>query len=111
LSVVVVESQGETGREALRDAVGTGEYFLVIFPDGSRLVQTISASQRHPIPFGREAAAQLAGVPERADWKNCQVRGQRSSGFGIPKKCDNEDWSSYSRIFPGHGMEAWAFDL
>lgn len=68
--------QGEAGRAALREAVGTGEYFLVVLPDGSRLVNTISASQRHPIPFGREAAAQLAGVPDRADWKKCKVRGK-----------------------------------
>jgi len=78
-------SQGEAGREALREAVGTGEYFLVILPDGSRLVHTISATQRHPIPFGREAAAQVAGVPERADWKICQVRGLRFRYQGVLK--------------------------
>ena len=53
--------------------MGTGEYFLAILPDGTRLVQTISGALRHPIPFGREAAAELAGVPDRADWKSCQA--------------------------------------
>ena len=68
--------QGEAGRASLREAVGTGEFFLAIMPDGRRLVSTISGSQRHPIPFGREAAAELAGVPDRADWKACQVCSQ-----------------------------------
>ena len=53
--------------------MGTGEYFLAIMPDGTRLVQTISGAMRHPIPFGREAAAEMAGVPHRADWKSCQA--------------------------------------
>ena len=65
--------QGEEGRLALRDAVGDGEYFQVIFPDGSRMVHTIRPGQKHHLPFGREAAASVAGVPARADWKSCQV--------------------------------------
>ncbi len=72
-SLTLVTCQGEAGRAALREAVGTGEYFLAILPDGTRLVQTISGAMRHPIPFGREAAAELAGVPHRADWKTCQA--------------------------------------
>ena len=56
--------------------MGTGEYFLAIMPDGTRLVQTISGAMRHPIPFGREAAAEMAGVPHRADWKSCQGKHQ-----------------------------------
>ena len=33
----------------------------------------ILQGERHPLNFGREVTAELAGVPERADWKNCQV--------------------------------------
>lgn len=46
--------QGEAGREALRVAVGDGEYFLAILPDGSRLVHAITRGERHPLSFGRE---------------------------------------------------------
>ena len=66
-------AQGEGARAALRQAVGEGEYFMVVLPDGSRLLHSIGG-QRFPIAFGREIAAALAGVPERADWKNCKVR-------------------------------------
>ena len=34
-------AQGPEGRETLRDAVGDGEYLLVVLPDGSRLVKPI----------------------------------------------------------------------
>lgn len=30
------------------------------------------AGERHPLGYGREVLAELAGVPERADWKACQ---------------------------------------
>lgn len=54
--------------------MGTGEYFLVLLPDGSRFAHAVASAQRHPIGFGRELAAKLAGVPHRADWKACKVR-------------------------------------
>ncbi len=46
--------QGEAGREALRQAVGDGEYFLAVLPDGSRLVHPITRGEKHPLNFGRE---------------------------------------------------------
>lgn len=30
------------------------------------------AGERHPLGYGREVLAELAGVPQRADWKACQ---------------------------------------
>lgn len=30
---------------------------------------------RHPISFGREVLAQLANVPDRADWRKCKLPG------------------------------------
>ena len=48
-------AQGEAGREALRAIVGSGEYFVAMLPDGSRLVQPIPRGVRHPLNFGREA--------------------------------------------------------
>ena len=53
--------------------MGSGEFFQVVLPDGSRLAHAISAGSKHPLSFGRDVAAQLAGVPARADWKACQV--------------------------------------
>ena len=38
----------------LRKAVGDGEYFLALLPDGSRLVHAITRGEKHPITFGRE---------------------------------------------------------
>ena len=47
-------AQGEEGRQALRDVVANGEFFLIILPDGTRLVHPIMAGERHPLNFGRE---------------------------------------------------------
>jgi len=63
---------GKDEREALRAVVGTGEYFVALLPDNSRLVHPIAYGERHPLGFGREVLAELAGVPHRADWKECQ---------------------------------------
>lgn len=46
-------------------AVGDGEYFVALLPDGSRLVHPIAYGERFPLNFGREVFAELAGVPER----------------------------------------------
>lgn len=63
---------GEAAREAIRGVVGDGEYFVALLPDGSRLVHPVAYGERHPLNYGREVLAELAGVPERADWKVCQ---------------------------------------
>lgn len=71
-------------------AVGEGEYFLALLPDGSRLVHPIAYGERFPLNFGREVLAQLAGVPQRwvappglkrdgACW--CRGAGARSGGW------------------------------
>jgi hypothetical protein len=31
-----------------------------------------AAGERHPLGYGREVLAELAGAPHRADWKNCK---------------------------------------
>lgn len=58
-------------REQLKAAVGEGEYFVAVLPDGSRLVHPIAYGERFPLNYGREVLAELAGVPQRADWKAC----------------------------------------
>ena len=65
-----------TLQESLREEVGEGEYFCAILPDGSRLVHPIAYGERHPLSFGREVLASLAGAPERSDWKVCSVSQQ-----------------------------------
>ena len=66
--------QGEGAQEALQQAVGDHEFFCALLPNGRRLVQVIERGVRHPLSFGRDVAAALAGAPDRADWKTCQVR-------------------------------------
>ncbi len=51
--------QGEAGREVLRQAVGDGEYFVALLPDGSRLVHAITRGDKHPLNFGREVCPTL----------------------------------------------------
>lgn len=46
-------------------AVGEGEYFVAVLPDGSRLVHPIAYGERFPLNYGREVLAELAGVPQR----------------------------------------------
>jgi hypothetical protein len=58
-------------RAALRELVSEAEYFLGILPDGSGLAAPLKFGQRAPMQLGRQILAQLAGVPERADWKAC----------------------------------------
>eukprot|EP00884_Botryococcus_braunii_P002535 jgi/Botrbrau1/12282/Bobra.0323s0022.2 len=62
--------KGETGRKAIREVVGDGWYFLALLPDGARMVLRID---RGALNMGREVLAALAGVPDRAEWKACQV--------------------------------------
>ena len=56
---------GKASRTQLQEVVGESEYFLAILPDGSRLVHPISREERHPLDFGRQVVAQLAGTPDR----------------------------------------------
>ena len=53
-SLILCELQGEPGREALRQVVANGEFFLLLLPDGSRLVHPIAMGERFPLNFGRE---------------------------------------------------------
>ena len=62
---VLSATSSAEARPQLQEAVGSSEYFLAVLPDGSRLVHPISREERHPLNFGREVVAQLAGVPER----------------------------------------------
>ncbi len=65
-------ARGQEAKDALAAVVQNGEYFVAFLPDGSRLVHPIAYGERHPLNFGREVLAELAGVPDRADWKICQ---------------------------------------
>ncbi|KAL3157811.1 hypothetical protein ABBQ32_012233 [Trebouxia sp. C0010 RCD-2024] len=69
----LTKATGKAARQQLLEAVGESEYFLAILPDGSSLVHCISREERHPLDFGRLVVAQLAGTPDKADWKSCQV--------------------------------------
>ena len=53
----------------MRDIVGDGEYFQAILPDGTHLVAPVPAGVRLPMGLGRDVLAELAGQPERAEWK------------------------------------------
>jgi hypothetical protein len=64
---------GEASRDALRDAVGDGEFFVATLPGGARYAAPVPRGARHPLTFGRDAAAAVAGAPDRADWRACQV--------------------------------------
>lgn len=65
----------EQSRASLRQAVGDGEYFCALLPDGGRLVRPIGRGERWPMNLGRQVLAELAGTPERADWKVCVAAG------------------------------------
>lgn len=54
----------------MRKVAGDGWYFLALLPDGARMVLRIS---KGALNMGREVLATLAGVPDRAEWKACQV--------------------------------------
>lgn len=62
---------GKASRSQLQEVVGDSEYFLVILPDGGRLVHPITREERHPLDFGRQVAAQLAGTPDRSPFMHC----------------------------------------
>ena len=57
---------GKASRSQLQEVVGDSEYFLATLPDGSRLVHPITREERHPLDFGRQVVAQLAGTPDRS---------------------------------------------
>eukprot|EP00775_Hariotina_reticulata_P001625 gene1625-1965_t len=62
---------GQLDVAALQQLVGDGEYFLGVLPDGSGLAANLVPGQRAPMQLGRQILAQLAGCPDRADWKAC----------------------------------------
>ena len=53
--------------------MGHGEYFLATLPDGTRMVTQLRREPRFPMNFGREWVAELLGMSERADWKQCNL--------------------------------------
>lgn len=66
---------GQLDLSVLRQLVGDFEYFLGILPDGSGLAAPLNPGFKAPIQLGRQVLAQLAGAPERADWKACTYSG------------------------------------
>ena len=76
VTLVKVEGAARGGmapREALRDVVGDGEYYVATLPCGTRYASPVPRGERHPLTFGRVAAAAVACAPQRADWKECLV--------------------------------------
>ncbi|KAF5835451.1 CwfJ C-terminus 1-domain-containing protein-like protein [Dunaliella salina] len=67
------DAAATSSQAALRSAVGDSEYFCAILGDGTRLVRPIMRGERFPMNLGREVLADLAGTPERSDWKACSV--------------------------------------
>lgn len=45
-----------------------GEFFLIILPDGTRLVHPIMPGERHPLNFGREVCSLLLPTPCLGWW-------------------------------------------
>lgn len=64
-------------QQALQMAARGGEYFCVRLPDGTRLVHAIPRGERHPMGFGREAMADVLGLPQAANWKECKLAGEK----------------------------------
>ena len=62
------ELQGEPGREALRQVAANGEFFLLLLPDGSRLVHPIAMGERFPLNFGREVTRHNLPHAALAGW-------------------------------------------
>eukprot|EP00892_Ulva_mutabilis_P002291 jgi/Ulvmu1/12062/UM083_0075.1 len=60
-------------RSEVKQLVQSAQYFQFFLPDGSRLVHPIDRNEKHPMNFGRDCLARLAGVPHRADWRQCQA--------------------------------------
>ncbi len=58
--------------------VGQGEFFMAMLPDGSVLLRALTPADRC-MTLGREVLAQLTGVPERADWKQCKVTAEEET--------------------------------
>eukprot|EP00798_Chlamydomonas_sp_ICE-L_P008738 gene8738-33600_t len=71
MAEVMSPSGGGSSQSSLRALVGGNEYFQAILPGGLRLVKSIMKDERWPMNLGREVLANLAGVPEKADWKLC----------------------------------------
>lgn len=70
----VPHASGAALRTQLRALVGDGEYLLVVLPGKEGLlVYPVLRGVRLSLQLGREALAEVAGDPVRADWKACVV--------------------------------------
>jgi hypothetical protein len=88
-------------------AVGEGEYFLALLPDGSRLVHPIAFGERFPLNYGREVLAELAGVPHRRGC--CQFFCAAVPFFLGARRLSNVPsfvWRGY--ILYGNYLPSWA---
>ncbi|KAK4058716.1 hypothetical protein OIO90_000160 [Microbotryomycetes sp. JL221] len=59
--------------DVLRQDGVTDNYFRVDLPDGRLLVHKIQPKTPFSLQFGRNTAATLLGMPDRADWKACTL--------------------------------------
>jgi hypothetical protein len=59
---------------SLQSMVAEQEYFYLHLPTGKQLLHIKDKESRLPLGFGRHVLlAELMGIPERAEWKACQV--------------------------------------
>ena len=57
-----------------RDEEDLEHYVVYEVPSSKNtLLHKIPPGQRHPLNFAREVVANLLGMPDRADWKNCSL--------------------------------------
>ncbi|XP_065850953.1 zinc finger CCCH domain-containing protein 64 [Euphorbia lathyris] len=62
------------GRQWLRKEFDRNySFFYVELPDGTMLSRTIEENEKFPAQFGREVLAGLLNMPERADWRSCNL--------------------------------------
>ncbi|WCJ42686.1 CwfJ-like family protein / zinc finger (CCCH-type) family protein [Euphorbia peplus] len=62
------------GRKWLRKEFDRNcSFFYVALPDGTILSRTIEENEKFPAQFGREVLAGLLNMPERADWRTCDL--------------------------------------
>ncbi|KAJ9167959.1 hypothetical protein P3X46_019546 [Hevea brasiliensis] len=62
------------GRKWLRTQFDRNyNFFCVELPDGNKLSYLVEENMRFPVQFGRAVLAGLLNVPERADWRTCEL--------------------------------------
>jgi len=58
----------------LRDVVQPGEQYFYVELSYSRLLYIIPEGQKFSLQFGREVVCAILNLPDRIDWKQCQLQ-------------------------------------